>query len=299
MSHLQQPGRVARIDNLYSKMPGELPSTGLVIRNAFSYREGGADIDASDRKAPPRASRPPATRLATSRGSALQFALTLLSLAQMNRTAGKTAHLSRLNIQIPGTSKTVGWADMVSAEPEDSHLGGLLITARNKRARTVRSALETLAAAGLVLIPGEARARNRFEDFVLLNEAGIDAVGEAEEYAVPTSSESTFGMPAGFITNGWLHLLEDSEIALLLMVACRQGGWPDDGLLAVPAEIRLRNYGIHRDPYSSARKTLEWFGLLRSANTSVTLMVGRKTSTFVSTVSASWLKASRSGPHQL
>ncbi|MBB1033560.1 hypothetical protein G6031_04045 [Dietzia sp. CQ4] len=26
--------------------------------------------------------------------------------------------------------------------------------------------------------------------------------------------------------------------------------------------VRLGHYGIHRDPYSAARKTLEWFGLL-------------------------------------
>ncbi|WP_448711920.1 hypothetical protein [Microbacterium profundi] len=69
-------------------------------------------------------------------------------------------------------------------------------------------------------------------------------------------------MPGGFITHGWLHVLEDSEIALLLMVACAKEGWWDRGLLAMPPEIRLRNYGIHRDAFSAACKTLKWFGLL-------------------------------------
>lgn len=69
-------------------------------------------------------------------------------------------------------------------------------------------------------------------------------------------------MPPGFILNGWLHVLEDSEIAVLLMAACGRGSWSEDGLRAFPGAVRLRHYGIHRDPYSSARKTLEWFGLL-------------------------------------
>ncbi|MFF2772929.1 hypothetical protein ACFVUP_38105, partial [Streptomyces bacillaris] len=86
--------------------------------------------------------------------------------------------------------------------------------------------------------------------------------GEAEEYRVPSRTESTFTVPAGLITNGWLHVLEDSEIALLFMVVCRKGGWVEDGLVVVPADVRLTQYGLHRDVYSSARKTLEWFGLL-------------------------------------
>jgi hypothetical protein len=76
--------------------------------------------------------------------------------------------------------------------------------------------------------------------------------------------------PSGrFVMNGWLHVLEDSEITLLLMVACGRGTLVatseaaiSPGEVAIPAEVRLRRYGIHRDPFSAARKTLEWFGLL-------------------------------------
>ena len=58
-------------------------------------------------------------------------------------------------------------------------------------------------------------------------------------------------------------MLEDSEIAILLMVACAKDGWRENGLLVMPPEVRLHSYGIHRDVFSSARKTLEWFGLLK------------------------------------
>jgi hypothetical protein len=32
--------------------------------------------------------------------------------------------------------------------------------------------------------------------------------------------------------------------------------------VAIPGDSRLRLYGIHRDPFSTARKTLEWFDLI-------------------------------------
>jgi hypothetical protein len=69
--------------------------------------------------------------------------------------------------------------------------------------------------------------------------------------------------------NGCFHVLEDAEITLLLMVACGRGTLVATskadlvpGEVAIPAEVRLRGYGIHRDPFSAACKTLEWFGLL-------------------------------------
>lgn len=34
------------------------------------------------------------------------------------------------------------------------------------------------------------------------------------------------------------------------------------GEVAIPANVRLRYYGIHRDPFSAARRTLDRFGLL-------------------------------------
>ncbi|QEE61169.1 hypothetical protein FVA74_05955 [Salinibacterium sp. dk2585] len=262
LQRLGRPEHVARIDRVYGAMPGTIPSTGLVVRSGFSYRESDIDLDASDRKAPPRNQRPPATRLITSRGATLRFALTLLALVQTKRKPGAKARLGELGFGVAGSSRTLGLADLIVTDAADSNQGGVYLTARNKRARSVRSALAALAEAGLVAIPGEPGARDRMKDFVLLNECGVEAVGEKEEYYVPSRGEATFEMPAGFVANGWLHVLEDSEIALLLMVACQKGGWPENGLLVVPADVRLRHYGIHRDAYSSARKVLEWCGLL-------------------------------------
>lgn len=259
---LDHPSQVARIERVYKLMPGELPSAGLIIRTGFAFREDGIDGDSSDRSAPPRELRPPATRLMSPRGGNLRFALTLLAVAQSTRKSRERARIAELGIEVGGDSQNPGWSDMLAADAVDSNRGGVFLTARDKRARSVRSALLALEQAGLVSIPGQHGERNRFESFVLLSEQSIEAVGEMEEYRVPARRDSTFAMPRGFVTNGWMHVLTDAEIALLLMVACRKGGWPENGLLVVPPDIRLRHYGIHRDAYSAARKTLEWFGLL-------------------------------------
>lgn len=262
VQRLARSGQSAAIDHVYSSMR-ELPPAGLTIRTGFSFRDGVADPNASDRKAPPRELRPPATRLMSSRGVALRFVLTLLALVQTARKPGAKARLVEFGFEVGGHRSARGWADLIVTDATNSNRDGVYITARDKRTRSVRSALIALAEAGLVDVPGAPSERNRFEKFVLLDERGADAVGDAQEYRVPSKAESTFTMPSGFITNGWLHVLEDSEIAILLMVACAKDGWWDQGLLVMPPEVRLQNYGIHRDVFSSARKTLDWFGLLR------------------------------------
>lgn len=246
----------------YERSAFTLRSTGFHLRRQFARLTDPIDGDSSDRKAPPRELRPPATRISSSKGSALRLELTLLALLQLYRKPGAKARLAELEIPIAGDSKNTGWADLVAVLPTDSNVRGIYHSARDKRARTVGSALKRLEAAGLVDVPVEPGKRNRFEKFIPLHEAGAEALGERVEYTVPDTSEEVFTMPSGFILNGWLHVLEDSEIAVLLMAACGKGAYPYDGLWAFPGVVRLCHYGIHRDPYSAARKTLEWFGLL-------------------------------------
>jgi len=269
LQRLENPALPAHLEALktkltdYERTGGKLRADGLRLRQSFVYLTDPVDTDSSDRTAPPRELRPPATRISSSRGSALRLQLTVIALIQLHRKPGAHAHLAELRIPIAGDSQHTGWSDLVAVLPTDNNVGGIYHTARDKRARTVRKALKCLEAAGLISVPGEPGDRNRFEGFVPLHEAGTKARGESEEYAIPkTSDAETFTMPTGFILNDWLHMLEDSEIAVLLMAACHEGAWPDDGLWAFRGEVRLRQYGIHRDPYSSARKTLEWFGLL-------------------------------------
>lgn len=265
---LQMDGLSAHLESIndklltYERPASNLRSAGLRLRPQFACLTDPIDGDSSDRKAPPRELRPPATRISSSKGSALRLELTVLALLQLYRKPGAAAHLAALQIPVAGDSQNTGWADLVAALPSNINMGGTYYSARDKRARTVRSALETLEAAGLVDVPGKHGERNRFEGFVPLHEAGATVLGEREEYAIPAISEEAFALPSGFILNGWLHVLEDSEISVLLMAACGVGSWTEDGLKAFPGMVRLCRYGIHRDSYSAARKTLEWLGLL-------------------------------------
>jgi hypothetical protein len=55
---------------------------------------------------------------------------------------------------------------------------------------------------------------------------------------VPQAGESCFDVPISFISNGWVHVLEDSEISLLLMVAWGLGRLQlEDGAVAIPHSV--------------------------------------------------------------
>lgn len=242
-----------------------LSASGFRVRPSFSYRNSPAPGDHSDRKVPPRQLRPPATRISSSQGSALRFYLMALAVAQMTKRAGGRPDDRPLG----GSSDRPGWTDFIATDAEDQGAGKIYIPAKEKRARSIRSSLRTLESAGLVAFRESAGGRGRYENFVLLDEAGSQLneagtrMNDAELYRVPSARAATITLPAEFITNSWLHVLEDSELTLLLMIAYGRGTLPDvDGYVAIPSEVRLLHYGIGRDPFSRARKTLEWFGLV-------------------------------------
>lgn len=249
--------------------PGLLSTEGLRIRTPFVYLETAiAEDDASDRRAPKRALRPPATMISSGKGAALRMYLTALAYAQIRHRPG---HRVSLDLPLAAFSRERGWNDLVASPAVTSGRGETRSTIREKKARTLATALDTLEEANLVELHGTAGRKGRHEGFSLLDEAGWQRGGDPLPYVIPSKKEDYFTLPVGFVTQGWLHVLEDSEIALLLMVACRRGSLSAigdnadlaPGEVAIPADTRLRHYGIHRDPFSSARKTLEWFGLLR------------------------------------
>lgn len=247
----------------YKRPGGRLQEQGLRLRQGFSCLEVPIPGDASDRKAPPRQDRPPATRISSSIGSALRLELTVLSLLQIHRKPGARARLSDLGIPIAGHSSQTGWADLVGSLPPNTHGGRDYYASRDKRARTVGTALSTLQSAALVDLAGAPGKKNRYENFVPLQEVGAQWVGDREEYEIPAlSDKSVFTLPAEFVLNGWLHVLEDSEVTALLMIACGAGAWRDGDLQVFSGEVRLRSYGIHRAPFSGARKSLESLGLI-------------------------------------
>jgi hypothetical protein len=248
--------------------PGKLANGSLRLRPSFSYLATPiSEHHVSDRRAPRRELRPSATRISSSQGAALRLYVTALAVAQMWVRPGTQPVL---DMPLVAFNNELGWTDLVATKATESGRGRHSASVRDKKGRTVRNALDTLEEARLVRLPGTPGKRGRHEGFTLLHEGGHQLSGDLVPYRVPRKTDEAFALPLGFLTNGWIHVLADSEIALLLMVACGRGrlaplGADHDirpGEVAIPADIRLRHYGIHRDPFSTAHKTLQWFGLL-------------------------------------
>ncbi|MCO7273341.1 hypothetical protein [Cellulosimicrobium cellulans] len=125
----------------------------------------------------------------------------------------------------------------------------------DKRVKQVRSALRRMEQEGLAIVG---------DHLDLLQEDALSAQAGAPSYKPPRLPEPTFDLPGDFINKGWVHVLEDTEILLLLMVACGAGRLADvSPEIAIPSRTRLLNYGITRDSYSTAHHALSDFGLLQ------------------------------------
>jgi hypothetical protein len=59
--------------------------------------------------------------------------------------------------------------------------------------------------------------------------------------------EAVVYLPQGMITNDWIDILQDTEIAFVLMMAYGLGSLRDEEGIAIPADVRLLHYGIGRD----------------------------------------------------
>lgn len=81
-------------------------------------------------------------------------------------------------------------------------------------------------------------------------------------YQVPVPlREPAFPVPATLFTNGWVHVLEDTELMfILMMTACHHAVGGQE--FRVPTEGRLLRFGIGRDAYE-AHKMLSQLGLIK------------------------------------
>lgn len=236
----------------------------LLVRPDFIYRSEVESIRgiASDRRLPPAKERPPASRLVSPTGLALRFYLTALFVAQGQTRPGKR-YLNELRLDAHDP-RAADWVGMVATTAEFGGPGSHL-TPRDKAVRQIQSALKRLAdpGVGLVRLPHVGRTRDKYEEFFLLHEGGtpygsrMNSVG----YTVPEASEVP-QLPAGFIQNNWIHVLEDSEIVFLLMLAHTHWRNGTDGEVAVTGEARLLHFGLGRQAYSHAHRLLERVGLV-------------------------------------
>jgi hypothetical protein len=94
-----------------------------------------------------------------------------------------------------------------------------------------------------------------------MHEGGRRETGPNIPYQVPDlERERAFPLPVTLFTNGWIHVLEDTELALLLMMASGHHTMADQAFRITSAD-RLLRFGIGRDAYS-AHKMLSGLGLV-------------------------------------
>lgn len=229
------------------------------IRPGFVCNESAVSAEASDRKALARHLRPPATRLISSRGAALRLILIILYEVQLRSRPG--SHYENIR-PIYSDAGKVGWLDLLATNAKPSGEGASYMSATAKKARQLRQTLDRLHSEKLVELPRQAMTRNIHEMFRLLHETGSHSYG-SRPYQVPRSRESTFPLPVQFFTNGWIHVLEDTEIAFLLIASFMDSQTrPGDAFLISPKQRALQ-FGLGRDAYG-AHKALQAMGLLEA-----------------------------------
>ena len=249
----------------------------MLLRRRFVYRDEPVPGQPSDRSLPPRLHRPPATRIMSPNGIALRLYLLGLFEGQAHARASKTP-ANQLPLIAGGGE--IGWTDLIAVpfqtQKKAQHLsapGGHGIKPRNravssrndKKKRRIVSALQALSGedVGLVYLPGAGNATRKYERFQLLDEGGTRAHADPSPYVVPLRHDTgVFGLPAGLFTNGWIHLLEDSELTFLMMLAdWTQNVQAQVDEVDIPGETRLLRYGVGWDAYE-ANMVLRQFGLI-------------------------------------
>jgi hypothetical protein len=234
----------------------------LRIRVEFAMRSDPAapNGDLADRLLPPRNERPPATRLVSPRGIALRLYLTALFVAQSRQSGAQP----RNKLPLADTDAPVSWIDLIATTAE-RHSGRVYSGEREKKLRQVHDALRRLSGSEvqLVRLPDFRRTpTGKYEGFLLMREGGAPiGGGDNQLYAIPVPESKTMYLPGGLFLNGWIHVLEDSELAFMLMLACLRSHFGKAPVFAT-SEVRLLQFGLGRDAYESHR-VLSHLGIIR------------------------------------
>jgi hypothetical protein len=268
-----EPARLARRLDRLAKIEGQVERAcesferirtprNLRIRIEFAMRGDPAEPNGNlaDRLLPPRNERPPATRLVSPRGIALRLYLTALFIAQ-SRPAGA---IPGNKLPLADTDAPVSWTDLIATTAQ-RYSGRVYSGQREKKLRQVHDALRRLSSPELQLIrlPNFPRTpTGKYEGFLLMHEGGAPAGGDDNQlYTVPVAGSRTMYLPDGLFLNGWIHVLEDSELAFMLMLACLRSRFDKMPVFAT-SEVRLLQFGLGRDAYESHR-ILSHLGIVR------------------------------------
>lgn len=235
------------------------PPGDIRIRHGFVRRfVPDSTADTSNRNATSREQRPPSTRLMSPRGRALSFLLIALFEAQMRLAPGQAA--ARNELPLMAENDHAGWTNYIATDAQDATEGRIFVSVRTKKARQIQSSLTRLVNENLVSVPPAVGRHRRFEDFVLKREDALPK-GDNDVYRVPELESAFFNVPTSLFTHGWIHVLEDSELVLLLIAARMRSGHGDtpQPLRSGPRKL---NYGLSRDSFEAAHRVLDYLGIL-------------------------------------
>jgi hypothetical protein len=233
------------------------------VRNEFvDMALSGVQLigDPSDRRLSVKEDRPPAARLITPRGAALRVFLTALFEAQTRTRPGQRPGNTRPLASRPGG--VISWIDLLASDAEPYGKGKHHMSVSAKKTRQMQSAIDRLAKEELVELTGTDKpGAKKYEGFLLMHELGRQPHGSAMPYTVPVvPPEQAFPIPVNLFANGWVHILEDSELAFTLMMAAfhqATGGQP----FMITAEDRMQRFGMKHDGYE-AHMMLSRLGLV-------------------------------------
>jgi hypothetical protein len=233
--------------------------TEVLVRKDFVYQVDAPPGDWSDRKLPPRELRPPAAQLVSPRGASLRLFLTALFEAQARGRPG-THPANPRPLKAAGTGKS--WLDLLASDARASMSGRTFMNVPDKKLRQLRNTLDRLVSADLVALPNaNLKGMKRYDDFRLQHEAGTRRNGPNINYTLPRSTDTdVFRLPIELFTKGWIHVLEDTELLFVLMLAYYAARTPPDGGMRIDSETRLLHHGISRDGYE-AHFMLSWLDL--------------------------------------
>ncbi|MFC8833292.1 hypothetical protein ACFWJE_32490 [Streptomyces griseoincarnatus] len=216
------------------------------------------------------------TKLILPKGIALRFYLLAAFEAQCRLNARETWE----NV-LPLAGRG-SWSDLVAIDgaydtSSATYLRGTVGSRRleSLRLQQVKGALRTLEELGgedaLVTMPRRKSGQREYKKFLLMNESGRGGNQTPNVYTVPVRSWSamkTIEIPAGFFLNGWIQVLNPSEVATWLILRMLSRWAPRKHIRSgvyLYGQDRLETFGLRDDAWEDGCQRLREFGLIRYA----------------------------------
>ena len=215
----------------------------------------------SDRHPPARSLGPPLAKLVSSHGVTLRTALMALFVAHCAPSSPKL--MNHLPIEPDG--EFVGWRDLIVVVADARPGTVRAVSPNDNRVRQIKRAFDRLAQpeVGLIAQPRAGTARRKYEDMRLLHERGVRPTGIAPDYSLPRPTDSVVAIPSDFFRQGWVNVLDDSELAAFLMFRHRtQSAAAGEGV-ALTGDDRLSRY-VQRRSVWDKHQMLADLGLMET-----------------------------------